>query len=40
MVIAHSPELVLARPDWGIQYHLSSDGEETLLTLGEPEQDQ
>ena len=40
MVIAHSPELVLARPDWGIQYHLSSDVEETLLTLGEPEQDQ
>jgi len=40
MVIARSPELVLARPDWGIQYHLSSDVEETLLTLGEPEQDQ
>jgi len=36
-VIAHSPELVLARPDWGIQYHLSSGMEETLLTLGEPE---
>jgi len=40
MVIAHSPELVIARPDWGIQYHLSSDVEETLLTLGKPEQDQ
>jgi len=40
MVIAHSPELVLARPGWGIQYHLSSDVEETLLTLDEPEQDQ
>ena len=40
MVIAHSPELVLARPDWGIQYHLTHDAEETLLTLGEPEQDQ
>ena len=40
MVIAHTPELVLARPDWGIQYHLSSDVEETLLTLGKPEQDQ
>ncbi len=40
MVIAHSPELVLARPDWGIQYHLTSAVEETLLTLGEPEQDQ
>ena len=40
MVIAHSPELVIARPDWGIQYHLSSDVEETLLTLGEPGQDQ
>ena len=40
MVIARTPELVLARPDWGIQYHLSSDVEETLLTPGEPEQDQ
>ena len=40
MVIAHSPELVIARPDWGIQYHLTRDAEETLLTLGEPEQDQ
>jgi hypothetical protein len=40
MVIAHSPELVLARPDWGIQYHLTRGVEETLLTLGEPEQDQ
>ena len=40
MVIAHSPELVLARPDWGIQYHLTHDAEETLLTLDEPEQDQ
>jgi hypothetical protein len=39
MIIAHSPELVLARPDWGIQYHLSSNVEETLLTLQEPEQD-
>lgn len=39
MVIAHSPELVLARPDWGIQYHLSSGLKETLLTLQEPEQD-
>jgi len=39
MVIAHSPELVLARTDWGIQYHLSSGMEETLLTLQEPEQD-
>ena len=37
MVIAHTPELVLARPDWGIQYHLSSGMEEALLTLGEPE---
>ena len=40
MVIAHSPELVIARPDWGIQYHLTRDAEETLLMLGEPEQDQ
>ncbi len=40
MVIARTPELILARPDWGIQYHLSSGAEETLLALGEPEQDQ
>ena len=40
MVIARTPELILARPDWGIQYHLSSGAEETLLTLSEPEQDQ
>jgi len=39
-VIARSPELVLARPDWGIQYHLTRDVEETLLMLGEPKQDQ
>jgi len=32
-VISHSPELVLARPDWGIQYHLSSGMEASLLTL-------
>ncbi|MCK5479556.1 MAG: DUF4340 domain-containing protein [Gammaproteobacteria bacterium] len=35
MITAHSPELVLARPELGIQYHLSSGMEEVLLTLQE-----
>jgi len=34
-VIAHSPELILARPDWGIQYHFSGEMEENLLSLQE-----
>jgi hypothetical protein len=34
-VISHSPELVLARPDWGIQYHFSGDMKKSLLTLQE-----
>ena len=32
-VIAHTPELILARPDWNIQYHLSGSMEASLLTL-------
>ena len=35
LITAHSPELVLARPELGIQYHLSSGMENTLLTLQE-----
>ena len=34
-VISHSPELVLARPDWGIQYYFPGDMEKSLLTLQE-----
>jgi hypothetical protein len=36
-VVSHAPELILARPDWGIQYHLTSDMEDSLFTLPEPE---
>jgi hypothetical protein len=32
-VMAHTPELVLARPELGIQYHLQGDMKETLLAL-------
>ena len=32
-LIANSPELILARPDWGIQYHLSDSMAASLLTL-------
>ena len=32
-VLSHSPELVLARPDWGIQYHLRSDLSAGLFSL-------
>lgn len=34
-VLSHSPELVLARPDWGIQYHLRSDQVAGLFSLGQ-----
>jgi hypothetical protein len=29
---------VIARPDWGIQYHLTTGLEESLFTLPEPPQ--
>jgi len=32
-IISHTPEFILARPDWGIQYHLQSNMEQTLLAL-------
>jgi hypothetical protein len=32
-VLAHTPELVLARPDWGIQYHLRSELSAGLFSL-------
>jgi hypothetical protein len=34
-IISHSPELVLARPDWGIQYHFPGDMGKGLLSLQE-----
>ncbi len=36
-VVSRSPDLILARPDWGIQYHLTSGMEDSLFTLLEPE---
>ena len=35
-VISHAPDLVIARPDWGIQYHLTTGLEESLFTLSRP----
>jgi hypothetical protein len=32
-IMAHSPELILARPELGIQYHLQSNMAQTLLAL-------
>lgn len=33
-VVARAPELILARPDLGIEYHFSNGAEERLLGLG------
>jgi hypothetical protein len=35
-VVSHAPDLVIARPDWGIQYHLTTGLEESLFTLPRP----
>jgi len=32
-IITHTPELILARPELGIQYHLQGDMAQTLLAL-------
>ena len=40
LITARSPDLVLARPELGIQYHLSSGMENTLLTLPETTKEQ
>ena len=32
-VLSHTPELVLARPDWGIQYHMRGDLSAGLFSL-------
>jgi len=37
-VVSHAPDLVLARADWGVQYHLSSSLEGSLFALPEPEE--
>lgn len=38
-LLTRTPELVLARPDWGIQYHLAGSVTDNLLTPGEPKKD-
>lgn len=35
-IVAREPDLVLARPDWGIQYHITGDVGAGLLGLPEP----
>ena len=35
-VVSHAPDLVNARPDWGIHYHLTTGLEESLFTLPRP----
>jgi hypothetical protein len=35
-IISRTPHLILARPDWGIQYHMPDNIENTLFTLQEP----
>lgn len=36
-VVSHAPDLVLARADWGIKYHLASGFEGSLFALPQPE---
>lgn len=36
-VVSHAPDLVLARTDWGIKYHLASGLEGSLFALPQPE---
>lgn len=38
-IISRSPDLILARPDRGIQYHLTNTMEDNLFTLPEPAPD-
>jgi len=35
-IVAREPDLVLARPDWGLQYHVTGDVGAGLLGLPEP----
>lgn len=36
VIVSHAPDLVLARPDWGFQYHLTADTGAGLLAIPEP----
>ena len=40
LIVSHAPDLVIARPDWGIQYHLTTGLEDSLFTLPEPAGDE
>ena len=35
-VVSRAPDLILARREWGIQYHLASAMQDNLFTLSEP----
>lgn len=35
-IISRTPHLILARPDWGIQYHMPDNIENSLFTLQQP----
>jgi hypothetical protein len=35
-IVSRAPDLVLARPDWGVQYHLTAETGAGLLALPEP----
>lgn len=35
-IISRTPHLILARPDWGIQYHMPDHVENSLFTLQQP----
>ncbi len=37
-IMARQPELILARPDLGLQYHLSAESAKALLELPAPTQ--
>ena len=39
-IVSHAPDLVIARPDWGIQYHLTIGLEDSLFTLPEPAEEE
>jgi hypothetical protein len=38
-IVAHTPELILARPELGIQYHLQGDMAQALLTMPDDRQE-
>jgi len=39
LLVSRAPDLILARPDWGIQYHLNGTLEDSLFRLQKQEQE-